>query len=319
MQKVYGSGRHAVPALRGVSLDLQVGETLGLVGESGCGKSTLARIVVGLTRPTGGAVNLDGADLSDIGEDRDLRRRVQMVFQHPEQSLNRRFRVAAIVGEPLRLLRGAGRVVVDQQVDEALRLVGLGPEYRDRRPSQLSGGQQQRVAIARALIPEPDLVVLDEPTSSLDQSVRARILALLRGIQAQRRVAFLFISHDLTTVRRIASRVAVMYLGRLVEVADTETLFTAPQHPYTHALLSAVPSMNPRARKPRTLLTGEPPNPASLPPGCSFQNRCPLVHDRCRREEPRLLPCGPRHLVECFAVPPEGVDTRTAGGDPHVL
>lgn len=298
---MYGS-RHPVAALRGISLQIEAGETLGLVGESGCGKSTLAKIIVGLVPPTRGRVLLDGADLSQVWEDRDLRRRVQMVFQHPEQSLNRRFRVAATLSEPLRFLRGASRHLVDQQVDEALRLVGLGPGHRDRYPSELSGGQQQRVALARALVADPDLVVLDEPTSSLDQSIRARILSLLRIIQRQRNVAYLFISHDLATVRRIAGRVAVMYLGRIVEMADTETLFTSPQHPYTRALLSALPSMDPRRRKGTPLLAGEVPSAAALPQGCSFQDRCPLVHDRCRVEQPQLESWGAGHVGECFAV-----------------
>jgi oligopeptide/dipeptide ABC transporter ATP-binding protein len=180
--------------------------------------------------------------------------------------------------------------------------VGLGGEYADRRPRQLSGGQQQRVAIARALICDPDLVVLDEPTSGLDQSVRGRIIALLQQIQQERGVTYLFISHDLSTVRRIADRVAVMYLGRVVELAPTEAIFHEPRHPYTRALLSAVPTMDPRGRRERIRLAGETPSPSSLPVGCSFQDRCPLVHDRCRHEEPRLAPVAAGHLVECFAV-----------------
>ena len=235
-----------------------------------------------------------------------------MVFQHPAQSLNPRLRVEQTLAEPLRLLTDLSDPDRRRKRDEVLRLVGLGPEYAQRRPSQLSGGQQQRVAIARALICDPDLVVLDEPTSSLDQSVRARIVALLREIQRARDVAYLFISHDLSTVQRIAHRVAVMYLGRVVELARTETVFEAPRHPYTNALLSAVPQMGPQ-RRDRIILHGETPNPADLPIGCSFQDRCPLVHDRCRQDAPRLLPTTMGRLVECFAVTPEATHTSSRG------
>jgi oligopeptide/dipeptide ABC transporter ATP-binding protein len=247
-------------------------------------------------------VFFDGTDLTERVTDPAYRRRVQMVFQHPQQSLNPRFRVARTLLEPLQLLKVATGSQAEDRVEQTLRLVGLGGEYADRRPRQLSGGQQQRVAIARALICDPDLVVLDEPTSGLDQSVRGRIIALLQQIQQERGVTYLFISHDLSTVRRIADRVAVMYLGRVVELAPTEAIFHEPRHPYTRALLSAVPTMDPRGRRERIRLAGETPSPSSLPVGCSFQDRCPLVHDRCRHEEPRLAPVAAGHLVECFAV-----------------
>ena len=302
LHKTYGSGAHAVPAVRGVSLDLEAGETLALVGESGCGKSSTARIVVGLGTPTSGSVTLGGEDLHARVHDREVRRRAQMVFQHPDQSLNPHFTVAKTVAEPARLLGGGGDV--EERVVAALRTVGLGPEYRKRRPRELSGGQQQRVAIARALICDPELVVLDEPTASLDQSVRSRVVALLQQLQEERRVGYLFISHDLTTVRRIAHRVAVMYLGRIVEVAPTEELFENPQHPYTRALLAAAPVPDPRRRKRVVPLEGETPSASDLPVGCSFQTRCPLVHDRCRKEYPQLGPFAPDHGVECFAVVP---------------
>lgn len=302
LEKTYGHGEDAVPAVRGVDLEIGTGETLGLVGESGCGKTSLGRVVVGLQESTGGSLIFDGEEIEGRLSEPLYRRRVQMVFQHPDQSLNPRMRVDQMLAEPLRLLTDTADSEIEKRIDEVLRLVGLGPEYSRRRSKQLSGGQQQRVAIARALICEPDLVVLDEPTSSLDQSVRARIIALLREIQRERDVAYLFISHDLSTVRKIADRVAVMYLGRVVELADTETIFDTPQHPYTRALLSAVPQMDPRRKRERIIIPGETPNPSELPEGCSFQDRCPLVHDRCRSEAVYPVTFHPGHLVECFAV-----------------
>ena len=323
VHKAYGHGADAVRAVRGVDLNVSTGETVGLVGESGCGKSTLARVVVGLRSTSGGEVRFSGENLHDRIGDHTIRRRVQMVFQHPSQSLNRRFRIERTLAEPLRLLDVTkDRAEISRRIDEVLELVGLGPEFRKRWPSKLSGGQQQRVAIARALICEPDLIILDEPTSGLDQSVRSRIIALLREIQNERDVAYLFISHDLSTVQRLASRVAVMYLGRIVEIADTKSIFQHPQHPYTQALLSAIPSMDPDAARERIILPGETPSPSSLPDGCSFQSRCPLVHDRCRVEEPRLLPYRGEHAVECFAItdPPsdlavDGSTTSRGAGD----
>lgn len=309
LHKTYGSGTHALPAVRGVSLDVEAGETLALVGESGCGKSSTARIVVGLAEPTSGSVTLGGEDLHARVRDREVRRRAQMVFQHPDQSLNPHFTVARTVAEPARLLGGGD---VEERVVEALRTVGLGPEYRDRRPRELSGGQQQRVAIARALICNPELVVLDEPTASLDQSVRSRVVALLERLQQERQVGYLFISHDLTTVRRIAHRVAVMYLGRIVEVAPTEELFENPRHPYTKALLAAAPIPDPRRRKRVVPLQGETPSATNLPAGCSFRTRCPLVHDRCHTVQPQLEPLTPDHAVECFAV--ESMPGAVGGG-----
>lgn len=302
LHKTFGHGKNEVPAVRGVDLDLRAGETVGLVGESGCGKTTLGRVVVGLTDPTDGSIVFDGEPIEGKLSMPEYRRRIQMVFQHPGQSLNRRMRVGRTLSEPLHLLSEVDEEEVGRRVDEVLRLVGLGPEYRGRTPRQMSGGQQQRIAIARALMPDPDVVVLDEPTSSLDQSVRGRIIALLRSIQQERDVAYLFISHDLSTVRRIADRVAVMYLGRIVEEAPTEEIFDDPQHPYTKALLSAVPSMDLDNRQERIIVPGETPSPSELPVGCSFQDRCPLVHERCRTEAPSLENTTSGRRVECFAV-----------------
>lgn len=310
LHKVYGSGTRRVPALRGVDLEVERGTTVAIVGESGCGKTTLGRIVVGLQPATSGAVLLAGESVDVLTRSKRDRGRVQMVFQHPDTSLNPRFTAGRTVREPRRLLKGGDRSEVESKVGEVLQLVGLGPAYKDRRPRELSGGQQQRVAIARALMSEPELVVLDEPTASLDQSVRGRVISLLRDIQQMSGVAYLLISHDLATVRRIADHVAVMYLGRVVEFADTRNLFESPRHPYTQALLSAAPSLDAIKRAERIVIPGETPNPADLPVGCSFQARCPLAHERCSLESPRIALVAPGHQVECFAVTP--VDGRAA-------
>ncbi len=302
IEKVFGHGASAVPAVRGIDLAVEPGSTIAIVGESGCGKTTLGRIVVGLEPASAGTIVFDGVDQELQARSTEYRRRVQMVFQHPAQSLNPRMRIGTMLAEPLRLLTTHPKAEIEARIADTLSLVGLDGDYAQRRPRALSGGQQQRVAIARALMSEPDLVVLDEPTSSLDQSVRGRIIALLRDIQQTRGVAYLFISHDLATVRRIADEVAVMYLGRVVERGPTEQLFERPMHPYTEALLSAAPVMDPDATRERIILAGETPNPSELPDGCSFQDRCPLVHDRCRTTQPRLADVGDGRLVECFAV-----------------
>lgn len=310
VHKTHGRGASSVPAVRGVDLAVDSGETVGLVGESGCGKSSLGRMIVGLQAMTSGSIQFRGRAL-DAALRGQGRRQIQMVFQHPAASLNPKMTVEAMLAEPLRLLMGLDGDPLSRRIDELLGGVGLDSAYRSRRPSQLSGGQQQRVAIARALACEPDLVVLDEPTASLDQSVRSRVVALLCEIQHARGVAYLFISHDLATVRRIADRVAVMYLGRIVELAPTEQLFEHPAHPYTRALLSAAPQLDPAARRERIVLRGETPNPARLPVGCSFQDRCSLVHDRCRKAVPMLASMDGHHLVECFAVQTAGTGSFT--------
>lgn len=312
LYKRYGHGPRALPAVRGIDLEVDRGRTVALVGESGCGKSSTGRVVAGLTEPSSGTVRLDGQQLRDAVRVRSGRKRVQMVSQHPDQSLNRHYRIGTTLREPLQLLRVANGKEAHDRVSEILDNVGLSQEYRSRRPQELSQGQQQRVAIARALVCDPDLIVLDEPTASLDQSVRNRIVALLRRLQQERDVAYLFISHDLTTVRQIADRVAVMYLGRIVEIADTEEIFENPQHPYTQALLASAPVLDPRKRGSRSRLGGETPSHDNLPVGCSFQDRCPLVHDRCRVSPPELEPSPNGALVECFAV-----ETAIREGEPH--
>jgi len=302
VRKTFHSRGTDVPAVRGVSLQVRPGETLGLVGESGCGKSTLGKVIVGLQPPSGGSVVFDGVHLPEGFGDRATRRRVQMVFQHPYQSLNPMMRVEQMLAEPLRLLSSADRGGESDRIGRVLKMVGLDASYRRRLPREMSGGQQQRVAIARALICSPELIVLDEPTSGLDQSVRGRIVALLRSIQQDQGVSYLFISHDLQTVRRLADRVAVMYLGRIVELGETAQLFERPRHPYTRALLAAAPSLDPRQRGTRTLLKGETPNPSTLGAGCAFAGRCPRVLDRCRVEDPQLLddPTHPATRYACF-------------------
>lgn len=289
VHKSFGGGDEQIQAIRGLDLGVHRGETVGLVGESGCGKTTLCRVAVGLTRPTTGSVLFEGAALSEDLSSPDVRRRVQMVFQHPEQSLNPRMSVGKTISEPLLQLRGMNKSEVGPRVTEILQFVGLSAEHAARRPRDLSGGQKQRASIARALVCEPDLVVLDEPTSSLDVSVRSRIIGLLKLIREERHVAYLYVSHDLSTVRQIADRVAVMYLGRIVEVGYTEEVFQTPKHPYTKALVSAIPSMW-KSDKQRIVLQGDVPSPADPPSGCAFRTRCPSVFEACGVVDPALQP-----------------------------
>jgi oligopeptide/dipeptide ABC transporter ATP-binding protein len=287
----------------GVSLGLDAGETVGVVGESGSGKSTLARCILQLERPTAGRVGFDGRDLTALaGRDlRRLRRHLQMVFQDPAASLNPRLRVGYAVAEPLRLhgLR-TGDAEVRGRVAELFAWVGLGPEHVDRYPHQLSGGQQQRVALARALACEPRLVALDEPTSALDVSVQAALLALLRQLQARLGLAYLFISHDLAVVSARAGRLLVMYLGQVVEEGPAAELLARPRHPYTRALVSAVPRDTPWAEPARLAVTGEPGSALRPLPGCRFAPRCPWALDRCRTEPQRLQPVGPGRAAACW-------------------
>jgi oligopeptide/dipeptide ABC transporter ATP-binding protein len=301
---VYFPGRGGAPvrAVDGVSLTVAPGETLGLVGESGCGKSTVSNAVVGLIPPTRGSVRVLGEEIAGASGERlrAMRARVQMVFQDPATSLNPRMSVGAAVGEPLAVRGLATGAALRERVAGLLEEVGLRPEHASRFPHQFSGGQRQRIVIARALALRPALLVCDEPVSALDVSVRAQILNLLVELQAKLGMASLFVSHDLAVVRHVCDRVAVMYLGRLAELAPRDALFAAPRHPYTRALLASVPEPDPAVQraKPRVPLAGEIPSPANPPPGCRFHTRCPIAIDRCRAEEPAWRAVG-GSMVAC--------------------
>ncbi|AZQ74890.1 ABC transporter ATP-binding protein [Streptomyces luteoverticillatus] len=280
-----------VRAVDGVSFDLAPGETLGLVGESGCGKSTTGRMIVRLLEPTSGSIAYDGRDIGRLRqrELKPLRKELQMVFQDPHSSLNPRQTVARIIADPL-LVRGASAADARRRAVELMELVGLIPEHVDRYPHEFSGGQAQRIGIARALATGPRLIVADEPVSALDVSVQAQIVNLIERLRRELGIACLFIAHDLSVVKRVCDRVAVMYLGRIVEIGAKELLYTAPAHPYTRALLSAVPLPDPAAERTRERITllGDPPSPAAPPPGCTFHPRCPAARDICRSEAPAL-------------------------------
>lgn len=290
-----------VKAVDGMSFTLRAGETLGLVGESGCGKSTAGRAVLRLIPVTGGSVDFKGRDLLKIKGDelRTARKSFQMIFQDPYASLNPRINVGQILAEPY-VIHGAtrGSELHDKTV-ALLEDVGLPPDALKKYPFEFSGGQRQRIGIARALALSPELIVADEPVSALDVSVQAQILNLMKELRNRHNLTYLFISHDLSVVHHISDRVAVMYLGRIVELADKEIFFSNPKHPYTKALLSAVPIPDSRKRGKRILLTGDVPSPLNPPPGCTFHPRCPSVMDICSREAPKLCDCGNSHIVAC--------------------
>jgi peptide/nickel transport system ATP-binding protein len=284
--------RQLLRAVDGVSFEVRRGETLALVGESGCGKSTLARLIVGLHAPSRGRIEFDGMVISDPAshaQSAPLRRRMQMIFQDPYASLNPRWRVREVVAEPIRVL---GLLATDAdiaaRVAELLKQVGLSPDDGDKYPHEFSGGQRQRISIARALSGQPEFLVCDEPTSALDVSVQAQILNLMSDLQSQLGLTYLFISHNLAVVSHVADRIGVMYLGRLVELADAQDLFARPKHPYTRMLLDAVPDLEMTGRQ-RTPVAGEVPNPLAPPSGCAFHPRCPHANERCARERPVLF------------------------------
>ena len=301
----FGRSRAIIRAVDGVDLTIRSGETLGVVGESGCGKSTLGRCVLRLTEPTAGSVTFDGQDVLALasGDLRRMRREMQIVFQDPYASLNPRMRIGAIVAEGIEihdLARGAEK---RRRVEELLAKVGLRPEHYDRYPHEFSGGQRQRVGIARALAVGPRFIVADEPVSALDISIQAQVLNLLRALQEEMQLAYLFISHDLRVVEHVSHRVAVMYLGKIVEQAPRDELYRNPRHPYTRALLSAVPNPNPREHKERMRLGGDVPSPINPPAGCAFHPRCPFAEERCRREVPPLEEGAGEHAVACHVFP----------------
>jgi dipeptide transport system ATP-binding protein len=290
-------------ALDGASFSLERNRTLAVVGESGCGKSTLARLVTMIEEPTSGSLRIDGTEI--VGASREALRRlrptVQIVFQNPYGSLNPRQKIGSILEEPLLVNRRMSRPERRERAEAMMESVGLRPEHYARYPHMFSGGQRQRIAIARALMLEPDILVLDEPVSALDVSIQAQVLNLLADLQERHRLAYLFISHGLSVVRHIADEMMVMYLGKPVEQGPRDEIFSNPRHPYTQALLSATPSVDPKKRKERIVLKGELPSPIDPPPGCAFAPRCPLAFERCRIEAPRLLPHG-KVTVACHAV-----------------
>ncbi len=304
-----------VKAVDGISFSIQAGETLCLVGESGCGKSTVGKTVLRLQEPTAGRIWLGDTEVTQLGDEgmREHRREVQMVFQDPYSSLNPRMRVGQIIAEPLEnyglAQRGADG---EKQIAGLLEKVGLRPDAMARYPFEFSGGQRQRLGIARALALNPRLIVADEPVSALDVSVQAQVLNLMMDLQDEFGLAYLFVSHDLAVVEHIGHRIAVMYLGRIVELSTRDRIFGQPLHPYTEALMAAAPIADPRSKRDRLVIEGDVPSPMNPPPGCHFHTRCPYVLDRCKVEDPPLLQIAPGHVVACHLRTPETLAATTA-------
>ena len=314
------SAARIVKAVDGVSLDIQRGETLGLVGESGCGKSTLGKAILRLTEPTGGKVLYNGKDLAHLPQSsmREQRKDLQMIFQDPYASLNPRMTVGNIIGEPIRTFSLAKGRSVEGKVQELMETVGLSRRFIRRYPHEFSGGQRQRIGIARALAVDPKFIVADEPISALDVSIQAQIMNLMERLQAEKGLTYLFISHDLRAVRHLSDRVAVMYLGRIAELADGKEIYRDPLMPYTKALISAVPVPDPEieAKRERIILKGDVPSPINPPSGCPFHTRCPFAIDDCKKIVPTLAEIKPRHYAACIRINPDhpNVEENAAAG-----
>jgi oligopeptide/dipeptide ABC transporter ATP-binding protein len=291
----------SVKAIQGVSFNIQRGETLGLVGESGCGKSTLGRAILRLIEPTSGEVYYDGKNVLSMNQSelRKLRRKMQIIFQDPFASLNPRMTVGSIIAEPILIHGLAKGPDVEKRVLKLLDMCGLRADAINRYPHEFSGGQRQRVCIARALAVEPEFIVCDEPVSALDVSIQAQIINLLQDLQKELKLTYLFIAHDLKVVEHISNRVAVMYLGKIAEIAPADELYRDPKHPYTRALFSAIPVPNPAGKRKRIILQGDVPSPIAVPPGCSFHPRCPIAHEDCRQIVPALEEKSPNHRAAC--------------------
>ena len=308
-----------VRAVDGVTFDIKKGETLGLVGESGCGKSTLGKAILRLTEPTGGKVVYKGKDLAHISKSgmREFRKDLQMIFQDPYASLNPRMTVGQIIGEPLRTFGIENGRSIETRVQDLMETVGLSRRFTKRYPHEFSGGQRQRIGIARALAVDPEFIVADEPISALDVSIQAQIMNLLERLQAEKDLTYLFISHDLRAVRHLSDRAAVMYLGKIVELADAREVYSDPLMPYTKALISAVPVPDPvvEAKRERIILKGDVPSPINPPPGCHFHTRCPYAIDECRTIQPQLVEIKPQHYASCIRINPENPDIDANAAD----